>query len=162
MYYNLEKPCRVCARWRVETTPNKCQRSSPASRLSAVWTCRTRLLCHHAAVHNTRPCPIRCRAPLMVSNTQTCFYYLQTCHLYIFSIIFTVGVAVERRRAVVKHTYLENVLVPNFVIEFFRRPEGSILNNPEGALLIAGPDVPAHINILISGKYSKYSVWAST
>ena len=58
------------------------------------------------------------------------------------NMIFTKGVAVERGSAVVKNTYLENVLVLDVVVELLRRPERAVLDNPERALLVPRPDVP--------------------
>ena len=58
-------------------------------------------------------------------------------------ILFTKRVAIERRRSVVKNTNLKNVLILQFVIEFFGRPEGSVLYNSKSTLLVACPDVPA-------------------
>ena len=56
--------------------------------------------------------------------------------------IFTKGVAVERGSAVVKNTYLQNVLVLDVVIKLLRSSKRAILDDPEGTLLVARPDVP--------------------
>ena len=56
--------------------------------------------------------------------------------------IFTKCVAVERGSAVVKNTYLQNVLVLDVVIKLLCRPERAILDNSERALLVPRPDVP--------------------
>lgn len=56
--------------------------------------------------------------------------------------IFTKGVAVERGSAVVKNTYLQNVLVLDVVIKLLRSSKRAILDDPEGTLLVPRPDVP--------------------
>ena len=58
------------------------------------------------------------------------------------NMIFTKGVAVERGSAVVKNTYLQNVLVLDVVIELLRSSKRAVLNNSEGTLLVPRPDVP--------------------
>ena len=58
------------------------------------------------------------------------------------NMIFTKGVAVERGSAVVKNTYLQNVLVLDVVIKLLRSSKRAVLDNPEGTLLVPRPDVP--------------------
>ena len=56
--------------------------------------------------------------------------------------IFTKSVAVKRGSAVVKNTYLQNVLVLDVVIELLCCSKGAILDDPKCTLLIPRPDVP--------------------
>ena len=67
------------------------------------------------------------------------------------NMIFTKGVAVERGSAVVKNTYLENVLVLDVVVELLRRPERAVLDNPERTLLVPRPDVPGSRGCHLTG-----------
>ena len=77
------------------------------------------------------------------------------------NMIFTKGVAVERGSAVVKNTYLQNVLVLDVVIELFCCPKRAILDNPERAFLVPRPDVPGSRGCHLTG-FLTLGQWVSS
>ena len=77
------------------------------------------------------------------------------------NMIFTKGVAVERGSAVVKNTYLQNILVLDVVIELFCCPKRAILDNPECAFLVPRPDVPGSRGCHLTG-FLTLGQWVSS